>query len=93
MKRPLPALALAFATMLAACAGDDYASVSGQVDELLKKEMSLTADDKKRLSDLLERSKQLHKDGKEQESAEALKQALEILRRAQDADLLRKSEG
>ncbi len=59
----------------------------------MQKDMALTADDKARLNGLLERSKQLHKDGKEEESVEALKQALEILRRAQDADPRRKSEG
>ncbi len=93
MERVVALPALVFAIMLTACAGDDYASVSGDVDKLLKKDMSLTTDDKTKLNDLLERSKQLYKDGKEQESIETLKQALEILRRAQDADLLRKSEG
>lgn len=93
MERFPALLALAFAILLVGCAGDDYVSVSAQVDKLLKKDMSLTIEDKTKLSELLDRSKRLYKDGKERESIETLKQALEILRRAQDADLLRKSEG
>ena len=78
---------------LIACSGTDYASVSKEVNGLLAKDIGLIAEDKTKVMALREEGERLHKEGKTQESLEALKRAREILQRAKDADLLRKSEG
>ncbi|NIO43458.1 MAG: hypothetical protein GTO41_26885 [Burkholderiales bacterium] len=78
---------------LLACSGTDYASVAKEVNEMLAKDVALTAEDKSKVMALREEGERLHKEGKAQESVEALKQARDILQRAKDADLLRKSEG
>ncbi len=78
---------------LLACSGTDYASVSKEVNEMLAKDVALTAEDKTKVMALRAEGERLHQEGKTQESLEALKQAREILQRAKDADLLRKSEG
>lgn len=78
---------------LIACSGADYASVSKEVNQLLAKDVGLTAEDKTKVMALRDEGERLHQEGKTQESVEALKQARKILQRAKDADLLRKSEG
>lgn len=84
---------LSLSVALVACSGTDYASVSKEVTQLLAKDIGLTAEDKTKVMALRERSERLRQEGKQQESLEALKQARQILQRAKDADLLRKSEG
>ena len=86
-------VALGVALVIAACSGDSYESVMQDVNSLLQKEISMTAEDKDKVMQLRSEGERLRKDGKTQESLEALKQARKILQRAKDADLLRKSEG
>jgi hypothetical protein len=78
---------------LIACSGTDYVSVSKEVDQLLAKDIGLTAEDRTKVMALREQGERLQQEGKAQESLDALKQARKILQQAKDADLLRKSEG
>lgn len=93
MKRLLAAAALGIALAFAGCSADSYESVMQDVNALLQKDISMPAQDKNKVMELRSAGERLHKDGKTQESLEALKQARQILQRAKDADLLRKSEG
>lgn len=84
---------LSLVLTLAACSGNDYASVSEEVNQLLAKDIGLTAEDRSKVMALREQGERLRQEGKAQESLESMKQARQILKRAKDADLLRKSEG
>jgi hypothetical protein len=79
--------------VLAACGADSYESLSEDIDTLLAEQIPMSADDKARIMSLREQAEQLHGDGKSEESVEALKQARRIFEAAEDAELLRKSEG
>ena len=85
--------ALAMALALAACGADSYESLSEDIDKLMAEQIPMSADDKAQVMSLRERAEQLHGDGKSEESVEALKQARRIFEMAEDAELLRKSEG
>lgn len=87
----IPLLSISLA--LIACSGTDYVSVSKEVDQLLAKDIGLTAEDRTKVMALREQGERLQQEGKAQESLDALKQARKILQQAKDADLLRKSEG
>lgn len=93
MNRSLAAVVVGVALAVAACTADSYESLMQDVDELLKKDISVPAEDRSKVMQLRSEGERLHNDGKTQESLEALKQARQILQRAKDADLLRKSEG
>lgn len=93
MNQSLAAVVVSVALALAACTADSYESLMQDVNELLQKDISIPAEDKDKVMQLRREGERLHKDGKAQESLEALKQARQILQRAKDADLLRKSEG
>ncbi len=93
MKRSLAAVIVCVALAVAACTADSYEAVMQDVNDLLQKDISIPAEDKDKVMQLRSEGERLHKDGKTQESLEALKQARQILQRAKDADLLRKSEG
>ena len=93
MNQALAAVVVSIALALAACTADSYESLMQDVNELLQKDISIPAEDKDKVMQLRSEGERLHKDGKTQESLEALKQARQILQRAKDADLLRKSEG
>jgi hypothetical protein len=93
MKQVFAAVVVGVALSIAACSGDSYESVTREINALLQKDISMPTQDKDKVMQLRSEGERLHKDGKTQESLEALKQAREILQRAKDADLLRKSEG
>jgi Tfp pilus assembly protein PilN len=93
MKQLLAAVTVAVVLSIVACSDDSYESVAQEINALLQKDISMPAQDKDKVMQLRSEGERLHKDGKTQESLEALKQAREILQRAKDADLLRKSEG
>ena len=93
MKETLAAVVVGVALAFAACTADSYESLMQDVNELLQKDISIAADDKDKVLQLRSEGERLHKDGKTQASLEALKRARQILQRAKDADLLRKSEG
>lgn len=94
MTRLFPALVLVLALMHMACSGGgDYASVSEEVNQLLRKDISLTTEDRARVSELRSQGERLRQEGKEPEALQAMKEARMILHKARDADLLRKSEG
>lgn len=93
MNQSLAAVVVSIALALAACTADSYESLMQDVNELLRKDISISTEDKDKVTQLRSEGERLHKDGKTQESLEALKQARQILQRAKDADLLRKSEG
>ncbi len=93
MNQSLAAVVVSIALALAACTADSYESLMQDVNELLQKDISIPAEDKDKVMQLRSEGERLHKDGKTQESLEVLKQARQILQRAKDADLLRKSEG
>lgn len=88
-------LVAAFAVVLAlaACAEDTYESVSKDIDELIAEQVPLTTEDKAQVMTLREQGEQLQREGKAEDSVSALQQARDIIERARDADLLRKSEG
>lgn len=86
-------VALALILAVTACGTDTYESVSEAIDRYLEKPVPLTAEDTSRVMSLRETAEQLHRDGKSEESVNALKQAREIIKKARDADLLIKSEG
>ena len=67
--------------------------MSEDIDKLMAEQIPMSADDKAQVMSLRERAEQLHGDGKSEESVEALKQARRIFEMAEDAELLRKSEG
>lgn len=85
--------ALAIVLGLAACADDTYESVSKDIDKLMTQQILLTDEDNAQIMTLREQGEQLQQDGKTGESVSALKQARDIIEKAKDADLLRKSEG
>jgi hypothetical protein len=85
--------ALATILVLAACGTDTYESVSKDIDELIAEQVPLTAKAQAQVMTLREQGEQLQRDGKIDESIKALKQALSIIEKAKDAELLRKSEG
>jgi hypothetical protein len=58
--------------VLIACSGVDYASFSKEVNRLLAKDIGLTAEDKTKVMALREEGERLNKEGKTQESLEAL---------------------
>jgi len=89
--RIFPILAMTLA--LAACGTDTYESVSEDLDKLQAKEISLTAEDSAGVTALRATAEELHRDGKSEDAVQALKEARRIIESAQDADLLRKSEG
>jgi hypothetical protein len=93
MKQSLAAMIIGAALAVAACTSDSYESVMQDVAELLQKDIPMPAQDKEKVMQLRSEGERLHKDGKKQESLKALEEAREILQRAKDADLLRKSEG
>ena len=93
MKQSLAVVVVGAVLALSACTSDSYESLTHDINELLQKGISMTAEDKDKVMQLRSEGERLHKDGKTQESLEALKQARQILQRAKDADLLRKSEG
>lgn len=93
MKRSLAATVIGVALAIAACSSDSYESVTQDVNALLQKDISIPAEDRNKVMELRSAGERLHKDGKTRESLEALKQARQILEKAKDADLLRKSEG
>jgi hypothetical protein len=77
----------------AACNADPYAATLTEINQLLKEDISMSAEVRAKVVALRDQGEQLHKDGKTKESLEALRQARQILKGAQDADLLRKNEG
>jgi Tfp pilus assembly protein PilN len=92
--KQLPAaVTVAVVLSIVACSDDSYESVAQEINALLQKHISMPAQDKDKVMQLRSEGERLHEDGKTQESLEALRQAREILQRAKDADLLRKSEG
>ena len=93
MKQSLAAVVVGVALAVSACTADSYESAMQDVNELLQKEISMSAQDKDKVMQLRSEGERLHKDGKTQESLKALREARQILQRAKDADLLRKSEG
>lgn len=93
MKQLLAAVTVAVVLSIVACSDDSYESVAQEINALLQKDISMPTQDKDKVMQLRSEGERLHKDGKTQESLEALKQARQILRKAKDADLLRKSEG
>ena len=93
MKQLLAAVTVAVVLSIVACSDDSYESVAQEINALLQKDISMPAQDKDKVMQLRGEGERLRKDGKTQESLEALKQARQILRKAKDADLLRKSEG
>ena len=93
MKQMLAAVTVAVVLSIVACSDDSYESVAQEINALLQKDISMPAQDKDKVMQLRSEGERLHKDGKTQESLKALKQARQILRKAKDADLLRKSEG
>ena len=93
MKQMLAAVTVAVVLSTAACSDDSYESVAQEINALLQQDIPMPAQDKDKVMQLRGEGERLRKDGKTQESLEALKQARQILRKAKDADLLRKSEG
>jgi hypothetical protein len=93
MKQSLAAVTVAVVLSIVACSDDSYESVAQEINALLQKDISMPAQDKDKVMQLRSEGERLHKDGNTQGSLEALRQAREILQRAKDADLLRKSEG
>jgi hypothetical protein len=85
----------AFAIVLAltACADDTYESVSKDIDQLMAEQIPLTTEAEAEIMTLREQGEQLQREGKTEDSVSALKQARDIIEKAKDADLLRKSEG
>ena len=93
MKQLLAAVIVAVVLSIVACSDDSYESVAQEINALLQQDIPMPAQDKDKVMQLRGEGERLRKDGKTQESLEALKQARQILRKAKDADLLRKSEG
>lgn len=85
--------AFAIVLALAACADDTYESVSKDIDQLMAEQIPLTTEAEAQIMTLREQGEQLQREGKTEDSVSALKQARDIIEKARDADLLRKSEG
>lgn len=85
--------ALAMALVLAACGADSYESLTEEIDKLMAEQIPMTDEQKAQIATLREQADQLHGVGKADESVEALKEAHEIIKKAEDAALLGKSEG
>lgn len=85
--------AFAIVLALAACADDTYESVSKDIDQLMAEQIPLTTEAEAEIMTLREQGEQLQREGKTEDSVSALKQARDIIEKAKDADLLRKSEG
>lgn len=76
-----------------ACSSESYESVSEEIDALLAKPVQISADDKARMTSLREEAEKLHRDGKTADALNALTKARAIIHKAQDAELLGKSDG
>ncbi len=87
------AAALAMVLALVACGTDTYESVSKEINELAAKEIPMTVEDQAQFALLREQGEEFQRAGKTEESIKALKQALQIIEMAQDAELLGKSDG
>ena len=64
-----------------------------EIDALLAKPVQISADDKARMTSLREEAEKLHRDGKTADALNALTKARAIIHKAQDAELLGKSDG
>ena len=77
---------------LSACGGSDPASLSKEIAELQAKNFPMTAEQKAQFAALSEKGQELLKSGKTEDSAKVLKEALAILKKAEDTALFNKSE-
>jgi len=81
-----------FVAVLIACGSSDPKAISKEIAELQAKNFPMTKEQQANFAELMEKGQAMLKEGKTSDSINALKQALAILKKAEDAAMFNKSE-
>ena len=83
---------LIVALFLAACSSGTPESQLGEINELLSKKYEMTKEQARDITAFTDAGKKLMQEGKNAEASEKLAEALKILHRVRDTDVLNKAE-
>ncbi len=93
MKKLMNLCAIALFTLIISCSGsNDPQSQLSKIDELLKKDFPVSAEQTENVNTLVAEGKRLMEEGKDKEASESLAKAIKILNLALDADIFNKAD-
>ncbi|KPK00066.1 MAG: hypothetical protein AMK71_08765 [Nitrospira bacterium SG8_35_4] len=92
MKKIINFLVAAVFVIMLACSSSSPQDQLHEIDDLMKKEFTLTTDQQESVTAFVTEGKSLLQQGKEKESSEAFAKAINVLKLAQDAYIFNKAD-